>query len=115
MFSTRNATRPTAPPPRSLPAWSHVPGTILPLADARAAWRRPPMVTETSPHPDEPGGGGEFSERQRSGCEHGSTVASTVVASEARLTDETNDPDQPAVPRSVASDGSPDLACEENQ
>jgi len=27
----------------------------------------------------------------------------------------TNVPDQPAVPRSVASDGSPDLACEENQ
>jgi len=91
MFSTRNAPRPTAAPPRSLPAWSDVPGRILPLADARAAWRRPPMVTETSPHPDEPGGGGEFSERQRSGCEHGSTVASTVVASEARLTDETND------------------------
>ena len=64
---------------------------MLRLADARAAWRRQPMITETSPHPDEPGGGGEFREGQRSGCEHGSTVASTVVALDAGLTDETND------------------------
>jgi len=96
MFRTRNATRPTAAPPRSLPAWSDVPGRMLRLADARAAWRRQPMVTETSPHPDEPGGGGEFSQGQRSGCEHGSTVASTVVALDAGLTDETNDQDNEA-------------------
>jgi len=32
----------------------------------------------------------------RSGCEHGSTVASTVVAPEAALTEETNDRDYAA-------------------
>ena len=90
-------TRPAQPPPpRSSPAWSDVPGRMLRLADARAARRRQPMVTETSPHPDEPGGGGEFSQGQRSGCEHGSTVASTVVALDAGLTDETNDQDNEA-------------------
>ena len=50
------------------------------LAYIRGVSLNPPSVTETPLHPDEPGGGGEFSEGQRSGCEHGSTVASTVVA-----------------------------------
>jgi hypothetical protein len=80
MFSTRKPTCPNASPLRGLPAWSDVPGRMLRLPDVRGAPLRQPSVTETPPHPDEPGGGGESSEGRCSGCEHGSTVASTVVA-----------------------------------
>jgi hypothetical protein len=50
------------------------------LAYIRGVSLNQPSVTETPLHPDEPGGGGEFSEGRSSGCEHGSTVASTGVA-----------------------------------
>ncbi len=80
MFSTGKAPRPTDSPPGSLPAWRDVAGRMWRLAYIRGVSLNQPSVTETPLHPDEPGGGGEFSEGRSSGCEHGSTVASTGVA-----------------------------------
>jgi len=97
MFSTRNAPpESVAPPPRCLSAWSGVQATSppLPICTSSAAADRVPKkhrCTRTS----RDGGGGREKDTP-SGSEHGSTVASTVVAGGAGQIAQTNDCDNPA-------------------
>jgi len=91
MFSTRNAPRESvAPPPRCLSAWSGVQATSPPLpicTSSAAADRVPKKHRPTRTSRD--GGGGRGKDTP-SGSEHGSTVASTVVAGGAGQIAQTN-------------------------
>ena len=96
MFRTRNA---PAQPPRHHAACRR--GAMFPAGccgwpmpaprGAASRWSRKHRPTRTSRAV-----AGSSAQGQRSGCEHGSTVASTVVALDAGLTDETNDQDNEA-------------------
>jgi hypothetical protein len=81
MFRTRNASPESAtPPPRCLPAWSDVHGRGPRFPERRDQTRGiEHRSTRTQWIPGR-AVAGSFTKGRRSGCEHGSTLASSVVA-----------------------------------
>jgi len=101
MFSTGNASpESAAPPPRCLSAWSGVQATLppLPICTSSAAADRVPQEHRPT---REAGVVGGREKSTPSGSEHGSKVASTVVASGVGQIAQTNDHVQSAGDRSI--------------
>jgi hypothetical protein len=91
MFSTRNAApESAATPPRCLSAWSGVPATLppLPICTSSAVVDRVPQ--EHRPSRTSGSGSGGREKGTPSDSEHGSTVASTVVACGGKQIAQTN-------------------------
>ena len=91
-------THPPKPPPRHHAACLRGAMFIPGRRRCRSPRRVPPPTNAagTSPHPDKSGWWRETGKDTRSGSEHGSTVASTVVAIGAGRIAQTNDQDQAA-------------------